>query len=42
MMNLKECGRQWPNLRYDPGFCPEKLRKTMKPCVRIAGFWTKI
>jgi hypothetical protein len=30
MINWKGCGRKrsWPNLRYYPGICPERLRKT--------------
>jgi hypothetical protein len=43
-MNWKECGRKqlWPNLRYYPGFCLERLRETIKALVRIAGLQAEV
>jgi hypothetical protein len=44
MMKWKEFGRKrsWPNFKALFGICLEKLRKTTKTSVRIAGLWTEI
>jgi hypothetical protein len=44
MMNWKGCGREqlWPDLKYYPGICLERLRKAMTTSVRIAGLQAKI
>lgn len=43
-MNCKGYGRkqQWPYLRYKPGICLERLKKTINISIRIAGVPTGI
>jgi hypothetical protein len=41
VMNWKVFGSNgsWPNLRYYPGICLERLRHPRKTSIRIAGCW---